>query len=61
MEIKITKCPPGEAIGARDLQKWGQRRTIGQSGVPLSRKEWLRQKKREKNKDPAEKWLRGRK
>lgn len=28
----ITKCPPGEAIGARDLQRWSSRRRGGWSG-----------------------------
>jgi hypothetical protein len=31
--IKITKLPPGEAIGARDLQLWQQRRTVGRGGI----------------------------
>jgi hypothetical protein len=30
--MKVTKCPPGEAIGARDLQRWASRRRAGLSG-----------------------------
>ena len=32
--VKVTICPPGEAIGARDLQEWAGRRAVGKSGVP---------------------------
>jgi hypothetical protein len=32
-EIKITKCPPGRALGAGDLQRWAHNRTVGRSGV----------------------------
>jgi hypothetical protein len=32
-EIKITKCPPGVALGAGDLQRWAHNRTLGRSGV----------------------------
>ena len=35
--VKITKCPPGEAEGARDLQEWGSRRLVGRSGVSPSK------------------------
>lgn len=31
--VPITKLPPGEAQGARDLQRWAGRRTVGRSGV----------------------------
>lgn len=31
-DFPITKCPDGEALGARDLATWGQRRAKGQSG-----------------------------
>jgi hypothetical protein len=30
--MKVTKCPPDEAIGARDLQHWASRRIAGWSG-----------------------------
>jgi hypothetical protein len=30
---KITKLPPGEALGARDLQRWSSRRRAGLSGA----------------------------
>jgi hypothetical protein len=36
MNVKITKLPPGEAEGARDLQTWAFRRSTGRSGVPLN-------------------------
>lgn len=29
--VKITKCPPGEALGARDLQNWSRGRLQGSS------------------------------
>ncbi len=31
--VEITKCPPGVAKGAYDLQNWAHRRSKGQSGV----------------------------
>jgi hypothetical protein len=30
---KITKLPPGKALGADDLQNWSRRRIVGKSGV----------------------------
>src|SRR5260370_41034821 len=36
---KITKLPPGKAIGADDLQIWARRRNGGLSGVPKHRKQ----------------------
>jgi hypothetical protein len=35
--VKVTICPPGEALGARDLQRWSSRRIAGRSGVRSSR------------------------
>ena len=32
-KVKITKLPPGKAIGADDLQIWARRRNGGLSGV----------------------------
>jgi hypothetical protein len=32
-DVKITKLPPGEAKGARDLQEWAHNRAQGYSGV----------------------------
>jgi hypothetical protein len=32
--VKITKCPPGKALGAGDLHTWASRRLSGRSGVP---------------------------
>jgi hypothetical protein len=32
-EVKITKCPPGIALGAGDLQRWAHNRSLGRSGV----------------------------
>ncbi len=37
--VKVTKCPPGEAIGARDLQKWGRRRAAGKGGAGRTKKD----------------------
>ncbi len=31
--IPIKKLPPGEALGARDLQQWSHNRTLGRSGT----------------------------
>lgn len=47
-DFPITKCPDGEAAGARDLATWGYRRAKGQSGVrPKKPKEQTKaQKKR---------------
>jgi hypothetical protein len=32
-KIEIKRLPPGEARGARDLQRWASRRRVGRSGV----------------------------
>jgi hypothetical protein len=53
--VKITKLPPGKAIGADDLQIWARQRNAGLSGVPDDREQQNRlhiQKRR------REKWLR---
>ena len=34
VRFKITKCPPGRALGADDLQRWARQRNVGRSGVP---------------------------
>jgi hypothetical protein len=53
---KITKLPPGEAVGARDLQRWSKRRLAGISGVEKAGESWqLRAKELLKSK-----FLRGR-
>jgi hypothetical protein len=36
---KITKCPPGKAIGADYLQIWARQRNGGLSGVPDDRQQ----------------------
>src|SRR5215471_16740878 len=45
-EVKITKCPPGTALGAGDLQRWAHNRSLGRSGVIGQRnkdlKAWIR-------------------
>jgi hypothetical protein len=57
-EPKVTILPPGEALGARDLQLWAQRRTAGRSGVWSSRKERKSAAKFERLKlDGADRWL----
>jgi hypothetical protein len=58
MSIKITKCPPGEALGARDLQRWAAQRLKGGSGVPLSKRERKLAKKRAEDEDATARWLR---
>lgn len=35
--VPITKLPPGEAYGARDLQRWSLNRAVGASGSGSSR------------------------
>ena len=35
--VEIKKLPPGEAIGARDLQQWASRRSAGQYGAEPDR------------------------
>lgn len=47
--VKITKLPPGEAEGARDLRDWGHRRQLGRSGV--------RKEKTKAQLDMADRWL----
>jgi hypothetical protein len=38
-DVPITRLPPGEAFGARDLQRWSHRRAFGRAGVPVTREE----------------------
>lgn len=45
--VEIKKLPPGEAIGARDLQNWAMNRTVGRAGS-YDRKEEKILKKRDK-------------
>jgi hypothetical protein len=58
-EIQVTKCPPGEAFGAHDLERWAQSRTADQSGVWSSRKERQAAAKFERRpkRDAADRWL----
>jgi hypothetical protein len=53
--VKITKLPPGKAIGADDLQNWSRQRNAGRSGTRHDRQEEkrLRQQRRRR-----QKWLR---
>jgi hypothetical protein len=53
--MKVTKLPPGETIGARDLQTWASRRAAGRAGIPLSRQE--RRDRDWKHRDRAQRWL----
>ena len=48
----VTRLPPGEAIGARDLQNWSHQRAVGRSGVYVRRKE-----REEPKRDAANEWL----
>lgn len=41
--MRITICPPGEALGARDLQRWSRRRAGGWSGSGKADDEWVDQ------------------
>jgi hypothetical protein len=56
--VKITRCPPGEAMGARDLQRWAHQRLRGRSGVPLTRKQKKVAAARGEDEDATAKWLR---
>jgi hypothetical protein len=53
--MKITKLPPGEAVGARDLQTWASQRSAGRAGVPVGEKE--RKALAWKRRDRAQRWL----
>jgi hypothetical protein len=66
-EVKITYLPPGEALGARDLQRWAHRRALGKAGGPPTRKEEKQIKQRQRaakragvryRHDAASLWLR---
>lgn len=48
-DVKVTVLPPGEAIGARDLQQWSHNRRLGRSGVSMPREK--------PKKDAADRWL----
>ena len=43
-EGKLTKCPPGEALGAKDIQNWSQRIAAGKSGVYTGKKRFKKKK-----------------
>ena len=57
-DVKVTICPPGEALGAGDLQRWSRNRALGRSGVSDTKRErkilkrWGKPKK-----DVADRWL----
>ena len=56
--VEVQKLPPGEALGARDLQKWSHNRTLGRWGVYDTKKERKRLGKFDKPKpDAADRWL----
>ncbi len=58
-DVKVTKCPPAEALGARDLQIWSRQRSAGRAGVDMDRKD-RKQLKRWQTKpklDAADRWL----
>jgi hypothetical protein len=38
-EVKVTKLPPGEALGAHDLQRWSSNRSAGRSGSYMTKDE----------------------
>jgi hypothetical protein len=57
-DVKVTYCPPGEAIGARDLQRWSTNRMRGRGGVPTSKRERKKLERWAKpRKDAADRWL----
>jgi hypothetical protein len=56
--VEIQKLPPGEALGARDLQKWSQNRALGRWGVNDTKQERKALRKFDKPKpDAADCWL----
>jgi hypothetical protein len=52
--VKVTKCPPGRALGCDDLQQWASNRSAGRSGVRSSRED---RKKLAERRDDADRWL----
>jgi hypothetical protein len=56
---KVTVLPPGEAVGARDLQRWASRRSAGRSGSGMSRQDFKRLEawKPRPKLDAADRWL----
>jgi hypothetical protein len=55
-KVKITKLPPGRALGAGDLHEWAQRRNAGRSGVYVGKTE--REQQARRLEDAADRWLR---
>jgi len=51
--VKIRMLPPGEARGARDLQRWGKLRRYGAYGQAVGVKNWVCRNGHETNPDPA--------
>jgi hypothetical protein len=56
-EVKVTKCPPGRALGCDDLQRWASSRSAGRSGVRSSREDREKLKAWRPNLDAADRWL----
>jgi len=56
-EIKITKCPPGAAYGADDLQNWAKRRLAGRSGIRMTKKKRKAAAEKAERQDDAAYWL----
>lgn len=52
--VKITKLPPGKAIGADDLQRWSRQRNAGRSGAP---DDWLLEQRLHGQKKRRKRWL----
>ena len=55
-DFPITKCPDGEALGARDLLEWGNRRAKGQSGVKPEKQDFPTATKRKRAAKTKAKW-----
>jgi len=57
--VEITRLPPGEALGARDLQRWSSRRATGRAGVrqTTSERKKLEKFTRSPMPDAADRWL----
>jgi hypothetical protein len=48
--VEIRRLPSGEAIGARDLQRWANRRRVGRGGIGRNQKPTHKL-------DAADRWL----
>jgi hypothetical protein len=55
--VRITRLPPGTALGAGDLHTWAKRRLAGRGGVPKTRAERKVAAARSEAQDATAQWL----